>query len=197
MNDLIPHIHRWSKVYKPYFAQWSATQKSWLLNTGSLTKRLIAASQHSFEVKVLREGVAAVYPHEKRSLQSSQGDTVSNAAWVREVLLYVDSKPWVFARSVIPVSTLSGQERKLRHLGKKPLGHLLFSSPRYQRSHFEIGSLTGHELKHQIASDLIHLPDAASMTSPHRIWGRRSVFSPKECYKPILVSETFLPIVFD
>ena len=54
-------------------------------------------------------------------------------ALVREVILYGNNQPWVYARSVLPHQALNGRLRFLRRLGNKPLGALLFSNPVIKR----------------------------------------------------------------
>ncbi|MFC3152625.1 chorismate--pyruvate lyase family protein [Litoribrevibacter euphylliae] len=166
-----PHyIHRWTSAYKKYANLWSNSQRSWLLHRGSLTKRLMAQSTSSFEVKVNKEGINKLFQHEKSVLACS-----SDFGWIREVDLIVDGAVWVRARSVVPLSTLTGPDIKLRHLGSKPLGHLLFSSPRYRRKQFEIGRYQKNREIH---------------------WGRRSIFTCNGSHKTLLVTETFMPVVF-
>lgn len=171
MKKNLPHIHRWTSAYKKYSPILSVEQKNWLLDRGSLTRRLMGCSQHSFRVNVVCEGVARMLQHEKQVLNNP-----SDCGWVREVELIVDGQVWVFARSVVPLSTLTGPDLKLRHLGNKPLGHFLFSSPRYQRSQFQIGRILNSDKE--------------------LLWGRRSIFTCSHSHKSLLVSETFLPVVF-
>ena len=176
MREKIRYIHRWTSAYQKYAPLWTADQRSWLLDRSSLTKRLISCSQKTFEVRVSFEGVARLFQHEKKVLKCA-----SDSAWIREVELIVDGETWVFARSAVPLSTLTGDDLKLRHLGNKPLGHLLFSSPRYQRNQFEVGQTINHR--------------------GDKCWGRRSIFScmnkqSRPTHKTLLVSETFMPVVF-
>ena len=101
-------------------------------------------------------------------------------AVVREVVLRCFNQPWVFARSVIPASSLTGHLRQLRHLETKPLGAMLFSDPSMQRQPFQLAEIPGRDL--QIPQPL-HQDEA--------LWGRRSRF--ELAGKPIMVSEIFLP----
>lgn len=105
-------------------------------------------------------------------------------ALVRQVRLLCDGKPWVFARTVIPASTLKGAVRRLAYLGDKPLGAVLFADPSMQRDAIEIASLSARTC---------HYADAlqGQRSRPKQIWGRRSVFYISN--KPLLVSEFFLP----
>lgn len=170
MPETLHYIHRWTSAYKKYTNLWSNSQRSWLLHRGSLTKRLIAQSRSSFEVKVTKEGVSKLFQHEKSVLACA-----SDFGWIREVDLIVDGAVWVRARSVVPLSTLTGPDIKLKYLGSKPLGHVLFSNPRYQRKQFEIGRYRKNDKTY---------------------WGRRSIFTCSTSHKALLVTETFMPVVF-
>lgn len=113
---------------------------------------------------------------------------------VREVILWGCGQPWVFARSIVPLTTLSGRYRFLRHLGSQPLGELLFNDPTMRRGKFElmqsnISELNTTELN---IAKLSPAPTATCALAPEtNIWGRRSVFYLSD--KPLLVGEFFLP----
>jgi chorismate--pyruvate lyase len=101
-------------------------------------------------------------------------------ALVREVILLGCDTPWVFARSVIPLSTLTGRLRSLSKLDNRPLGALLFQDPNLQRSNMEVA---------RISSQHRYLPPSLK-ASHQECWGRRSKFLLDN--KPLLVSEVFL-----
>jgi len=108
-------------------------------------------------------------------------------ALVRQVYLYCDDRPWVFARTVIPPATLRGKERHLAHLKDKPLGAVLFTEPSMRRGEVEVASITpGQRLFHTATAHLSEPPDC--------IWGRRSIFYLHD--KPLLVNEIFLPEIY-
>jgi chorismate--pyruvate lyase len=88
----------------------------------------------------------------------------------------------VFARTVIPVRTLRGRQRRLARLGTRPLGAALFADPHLKRGEVEIARLA--------PGDGIY-EHAAVQGAADGVWGRRSVFTLKG--KPLLVSEFFLP----
>lgn len=203
------YIHRWTSAYQKFAPLWSNSHRSWLLDKHSLTKRLMRHSQKSFQVVVRKEGVSKLFQHERRVLGCT-----SHHAWVREVDLIVDGQVWVSARSAVPLSTLRGQDLRLRYLGNRPLGHVLFSNPRYQRSQFEIGRVTPsrlaqtpqfeqHKTEQQQADqqidELQNGRQAKAMnadTASQEYWGRRSIFTCHNQQKTLLVSETFMPVVF-
>ena len=100
---------------------------------------------------------------------------------IREVVLLANSTPWVYARSIIPLTTLTGRLRKLRHLDNQPLGALLFRDPTMIRETVEVACLT--KVNAKLPTTLGELQKS--------LWGRRSVF--RLDAKPLLVSEVFLP----
>jgi len=153
--------------------------RPWLLDSGSLTDRVKQACAGCFGVRVLHQGWQRPRLDEARAL----GIPVARAAWVREVQLLCDGRPWVFARTVMPVTTLSGPQRRLAHLGNRPLGAFLFADPSMSRGVVELAPLNRKRAMYARA--------VANLTSqPEEIWGRRSVF--RVGGKPLLVTEVFL-----
>ena len=168
-------LSRWPRQQRP--APWLC---HWLQDRGSLTARLVALSRGEFRVRVLRQ------QHRLPSLdeQLALGLKRPGLALVREVVLEGRGQPWVFARSVLPLSSLTGQLRQLRRQGSRPLGAFLFSQPRLVRSPIQVVRL---------GSGQAYVPAACLPAAPDQppLWGRRSVFWLQG--KPLLVSEVFLP----
>jgi len=175
---------------EPTWGDWSRQRVSaipavvleWLKDEGSLTKRLIQASPGEFSVRLLRQDWGRALYSEQQYLGIRRGE----AAMVREVELCSDGTPWVFARSLIPATSLSGSARRLAHLGEKPLGAVLFADRNVCRG------------KTQIARILPRHPLFSSATShlkqpPKELWGRRTLFY--IAGKPLLVNEIFLPAI--
>lgn len=152
----------------------------WLDDEGSLTARLVALSQGHFRVEVLRQQLALPSRNEQQAL----GMKRPGRALIREVILRGKDQPWVYARSVLPISSLSGKLRHLRKQRNRPLGAFLFSQPQLQRSPIAVAAFS---------ADDGYLP--ASIAHPLPLWGRRSVFALDG--KPLLVSEVFLPAFCD
>ena len=50
----------------------------------------------------------------------------SNEIKLREVILFCNDEPIVFAQTIIPVETISNGLEQLGNLGNKPLGDILF-----------------------------------------------------------------------
>ncbi len=145
-----------------------------------MTQRVITACGGNFRVNVLSRGWSRPALDEAQVLGVENGRSV----FVRHVQLLCNERPWVFARTIIPRSTLTGHERRLARLGARPLGAALFADPTMERGDVEIVRLTPrHALFELTAANVGHAPD--------EIWGRRSVF--RLSGKPLLVCEMFLP----
>jgi len=166
------------------------TLQNWLLDKTSLTEKLVEKSKGRFRVEVLQQRIQRIRLSEHRALH------IKSRRWavVREVILYGNNTPWVYARTVIPLNTLQGSLRRLHYLGNKPLGRQLFSHPNMTREPLEVAELSPHHLPNIILSD-IGQSSPLNNTSKLPIWGRRSVF--RLTNKPLLVSEVFLPELFN
>ncbi|SFR47188.1 chorismate lyase [Marinobacter gudaonensis] len=109
--------------------------RHWLQVEGSFTRALQKRCSRSFQVEVRQEGFATPTREEALRLAIPH----RQYAWIREVSLCGDGEPWVLARTVIPLDCLEGEGRRLLHLGNRPLGAYLFSSPHWQRGPLETG----------------------------------------------------------
>ena len=103
--------------------------RKWLHAPGSLSRRLACLGER-FEVTVLSQRTAPLRTAELKALGLPRhGCTV-----VREVILSVDGRPLVWARSSLHQSALAGPWRALKGLGPRPLANLLYADPRVRRS---------------------------------------------------------------
>jgi chorismate--pyruvate lyase len=154
----------------------------WLKDEGSLTRAIIGACEGRFSVQVQQQGWGGATPSERRLLGMSRGLT----ALLREVELLCDEKPWVFARTLIPATSLVGGARRLAHLGNRPLGAVLFADPNTRRLAVEVARIDPrHALYHAACS---HMP-----VMPDEVWGRRTLFA--FAGQKLLVNEIFLPTI--
>jgi len=151
----------------------------WLRDRGSLTKRIQQRCVH-FAVRGVRSGLARIALDESALLDLAP----RQLAYSREVFLYADDQPVVFAHSALAREHLRGAWSAVRMLGNKPLGALLFAHPLVERKplHYQTLRIT-HPLYHRAARVLRH--------PPHRLWARRSLFYLHDA--PLLVTEVFLP----
>ena len=156
----------------------SQNLRRWLLDTGSLTERLQECCDN-FSLTRLGQGEVPLYANEKRWLP-----TASQKSWqIREVVLYGDGAPWVFARSVLPETLITSE---LANLGTQPLGVRLFNDDRFIRSNFELCEVPASAF--DFSNRQIEQSDGPQQTM---LWGRRSRFHMGNDY--IIVAEIFLP----
>jgi chorismate--pyruvate lyase len=146
-----------------------------LLDDGSLTVRLIGLNSGKFRVVRLYQGWQLPLPSESKLLAVAP----RQRALVREVGLMLAEETVVFARSVFPITSLSGDLGHLRYLQNKSLGAILFKHPGMRRSPFELARIEG---------DSNYLPGELQQGTP--AWGRRSRFVIGD--RSLMVSEVFL-----
>lgn len=151
----------------------------WVLEPKSLTQRLRACAQQSFNVNVRRQMIAKGRPAEVRALALKPDAYVR----IREVELWVDGEPRVFARTILPLQTCQGEGKALLRLGNRPLGELLFNDSRTYRGPIQWTQLYPHHRLFQQAVCCLSV-------APAQLWARRSVFY--FVGKPLLVTEVFL-----
>jgi len=153
---------------------------SWIFETPSLTRRMQQLCNGMFRVRVLCQQWQRPMFNERIMLGMRDGEY----GVVRQVQLLCDQQPWIYARTVIPMRTLSGTQRRLAYLGDKPLGALLFADKSVYRGQMEVACITPGQSIHDIATR-----DLREKNRP--VWGRRSIFYRDA--RPLLVSEVFLP----
>lgn len=143
--------------------------QAFLTSKGSLTALLEAHAHQALRVVVLHEGHALLNQHQKRLL--SLPVHKPQLAWIRTVKLYGNSDDaWVMATSIFPLPTLTGVLKRLRHLGRTPIGYVLFK-----------GHRTLPHVRHYYDENSCH--------------GRRTVYEYHG--KKLLIDERFLPAFVD
>ncbi|MCD9522180.1 chorismate lyase [Photobacterium carnosum] len=168
-------MSEFKQLYSPLIqsAKWYSVQSwaleqtshgAWLLESESLSRRLAQYCQH-FTVTVLAQTMIS-----NSHLSVMERQLVGDSDCLeREVMLYGDQQPWVFARTLIPMTTLSGEEKDLVNLGDIPLGYRVFNDKNSRRDALEVANLG---------------------TQQQPRWARRSRLWINE--KPMLVAELFL-----
>lgn len=101
-------------------------QRSWLLHQDSLTKKL---QQHfaDFAVKVQFEGWRKAENAKNSCFFTASAAPNEGKIWWREVLLYGNGKPIIFAQTLIPEATFSAFEQAFLTLNETPIGLWLFA----------------------------------------------------------------------
>ena len=151
----------------------------WLRDRGSLTHRIQQRCTR-FAVDKVCTGLARIPLDESALL----GITPQQLAYTREVFLYADDQPVVFAHSTLAPEHLRSAWSTVRTLGNKPLGALLFAHPLVERKPLHYKALRDTHPLYQRAAAVLRDP-------PPRLWARRSLFYLHDA--PLLVTEVFLP----
>ncbi len=156
--------------------------RPWLHDHGSLTQR-IRQRCDQFAVQPVRSGLARIAFDEAALLSIAP----HRLAYSREVFLYADGQPVVFAHSACLQDDLRGAWSSITGLGNRSLGSLLFTHPLVMRQPLHFKALRAHHPLYRSAS-------AVLAVAPDRLWARRSLFYLHGA--PLLVTEVFLPQIF-
>mgnify|MGYP005989797407 CR=1 FL=1 len=159
-------------------APTAARLNDWLLDPASLTARLKSQCSE-FKVEVVGQHIEPCQAHE-----ANDDILLGEQVLVREVLLICDNTPHVFARSLLPLKSLTGEQKALANLGEQPLGQVLFNNPKLRRKVVQVAEIEPSLRVSELASTL-------KLKVEHNLWGRRSLFYIDD--KPLMVAEVFLP----
>ena len=135
----------------------------WLNEEGSITAKI--SSESKFKLEILSDDLGIAEDEEYLAL-----DIASEEVRIREVVLYGDLVPLVYARSIIPNLTSSKGYPGLGTIGSKPLGDLLFQSELFIKTRREFAQF--------------------ETSSKEVIWGRRTHYLVQGY--PLSVMEVFL-----
>lgn len=140
--------------------------RDWLLEQGSLSKRLRDCSQElTVELHLHQWCSGEQLTHDEQSLLDAPTDYL-----LRQVVLSGDGSPWVVGSTIIPQSTAEDSDFNLSNLGEKPLGEAVFKANLVDRDRLQLS---------RIETDSGFLYARRS-----RLWMN---------HKPMLVTELFLP----
>lgn len=156
----------------------AAPAAAWLREPGLLTERLRACCSGETGLVVVSEAEAPLAPDDAALLRAP-----GSSAFVREVELTCNGRPWVFAQTLVPLATLARQHW-LTSLGGAALGERLASIPGLERGPLEFTRLVAGDSLHRRALRERQDPPAA-------LWARRSWFAIGG--DRLLVQEVFLP----
>ncbi|MEZ8026231.1 chorismate--pyruvate lyase family protein [Enterovibrio norvegicus] len=150
----------------PDWQQLETTRKGeWLLEAHSMTERLQACCA-TLDVEVL-----GLHQCDMETLTSSERELLGHeGCLVREVVLSGDNMPWLCARTLVPMSTLTEKEEDIAQLGAVPLGQRVFTQANARRDAIEVATVI--------------VKGEALLARRSRLWVNN---------KPMLVSELFLP----
>ena len=168
--------------YARHHTSLPASLRDWLMHPGSFMTRLKERGAQNPKIRVLQQGWQMPVIDERLQLKLP----FRSYSWVREVLIASVDKPWMYARTIFPRQTLTGQQRQLARLKSRSLGSVLFKDPTLERTEFEFSTIQPGMKLHTKIGGIIEL---ASVD----LWARRSMFAVRG--KPLLLTEVFLPEV--
>lgn len=154
-----------------------------LYHEDSLTRLIQQHCSGLFNLELISEEWQRPLMNETQLLSLSEDET----AFIRKVFLKDDNQALVYARSIIPENTLSGNNKRLLKMGKQPLGDFLFNDESTYRVKMHYATIpVDSELHTEAIKD-------SGITS--ELWGRQSLFHIEQ--KPLLVTEIFLPAILE
>lgn len=163
-SQLCPAAPAWSGRYQTIPAAANGLWRNWLLDNGSLTRRLQSLPGGPFAVHFRGHGYATASPMECLDLGLPAGSGI----WYREVELSVGDTILIQARTVVPLKGGLLRLSRLSRLGNRSLGSYLFRQPDLRRAKVRIYRCRSHQ---------------------NTRWGRRSVFTLQG--QPLQVTEVF------
>ena len=179
MKEQFKLSHRtvWTEINKFSRNLISHSVFDWLVDEGSLTAKLVDLSGDNFKLELQSQERRVISNEEKLILELSEVDTVID----RKVLLKGRDAPWIFAHSLIPLSSATGDLKVLKNLNNRSLGEFLFKNSSIVRRSLEIAHMEAKSFGIQVKD----------IGYEEKLWGRRSLFS--QGRRSLLVSEIFLP----
>ena len=140
----------------------NAEIKSWLLEQGPITKRIKSIAE--FRLELIQDELSDATDDEILFLKID-----SEEIRIREVILYGNENPIVFARTIIPNTTIEKGLKELGKIGNKPLGDILFEKDIFSKEDIVFASFKDKE---------------------SLFWGRKIKYTVKD--QPFSVMEVFL-----
>ncbi len=137
----------------------------WLHEEGSITKKISAEAE--FKLEVLNDGLGRAQISEYTDMNIDP-----QLIRIREVLLYGDNKPIVYARSIITPLASSKGSNDLKNIGNQPLGDLIFKSKLFINTNRVFAKFKTNTEK--------------------TVWGRKTLYKIKGY--PLSIMEVFLGI---
>jgi chorismate--pyruvate lyase len=158
----LKQISPWTSI-ESIESKVDASILSWLSESGPITNRIKLSQE--FELELLNDEIDEISKEEELFLNS-----VSKTFRVRRVILLGNNTPVVYAKSVIPSSTIENGLSSLGKIGNAPLGDILFTPGVFTKLEMVCASFLSKE--------------------KNIYWGRKIKYSVNS--EPISVMEVFL-----
>lgn len=165
--------------YSRQEAQSQMSPATWDLisHNGSLTEHLRQSTKNKIQHRLLSANWGKAYDNERQALHS---DTTERC-WVRNIEWRYESQLWIYARAIIPESTIQATGTTLTSLGVQSLGEVIFKDPSIKRSDISIA---------QLDKNSAYYPLIGSTKKNEITWIRSSILHFKN--HPLLIIEIFL-----
>lgn len=121
-------------------------ERYWLSRPGALTEGLRKVGD--LDIQVLREYVDYADTDDATPLNLRP----KQAIWAREILMSINQRPAIFARSITELTASRDAWQGVRTINQRPLADILYHDPEISRSRFESARL-GSNLSLQQALD--------------------------------------------
>jgi chorismate--pyruvate lyase len=158
------------------------SMRQWLVDTMSLTRKLISHSTH-FRVRCLRQARAVCLADEAAAI----GLPARGVVREREVVLECDGRPVVYAHTVVPLHATTFDWPFFGGLGERSLGTTLFGDPRVQRGRLHFARLRPSHPLALRACEATGIPATPALHARRCLYRRHSGL--------LLVTEVFLPAI--
>ncbi len=178
------NVNNWQSADDAAIKELPFHVAEWLAEFGSLTEKL-SRNVDKVRLEVLHEG-AGILTAEEASALNADGDVNCQ---VREVVLYGPQKPWIYARTTMPISS----KHLIEKLGNKPLGSILFSDEELRRQFLQVCQLEEASQLYQSAIHYLEKENLLVKSEQPKLWARRSLWKKKDKDDGMLVCEVFLP----
>lgn len=157
--------------------------RDFLFHEDSLTRFIQLRCEGEFSIELISESKDQALPDETQFLSLQHDETT----FIRRSRLKCGDEAVVYARTIMPLQTIAGENQWLTKLGTKPLGDVLFNDETTYRTDMRYAKIPVHcELHEEATKDL-------NITSD--LWGRQSLFYTAQ--QPLLVTEIFLPAILE
>ena len=158
----LEQISSWNSYEAIEHELTNAEIKSWLLEQGPITKRIKSIAE--FRLELIQDELSDATDDEILFLKID-----SEEIRIREVILYGNENPIVFARTIIPNTTIEKGLKELGKIGNKPLGDILFEKDIFSKEDIVFATFKDEE---------------------SLFWGRKIKYTVKD--QPFSVMEVFL-----
>jgi chorismate-pyruvate lyase len=158
------HETKWSEEFDSNAL--SQTRQFWLTQRESTTKILRTIYQEN----ALHIKVCYADWNQPNTMELNYLQITPQECWLRETILYINNKPWMWARTTIPKAALQTFNVDLTKIDTTPLGAVIFNEADLVRSAFCYSTLS-------TTNNMYQKIQQQTPINAEKLWARRSMFS--------------------